>query len=73
MGRINTDRSFVENVVRDALMRCVGDGSATEGERSPSARKLFESPETERIKEEIVLTGRKLWAREYVDGNGGNI
>lgn len=73
MGQINTDRSFVESVVRDALKRCVADGTATEGKPSPAARELFASPETERIKEEIVLTGRKLWVREYVDGNGGNI
>lgn len=25
------------------------------------------------IKKEIVRTGRKLWERQYVDGNGGNI
>jgi L-fuculose-phosphate aldolase len=25
------------------------------------------------LKNEIVRTGRKLWARQYVDGNGGNI
>jgi L-fuculose-phosphate aldolase len=34
---------------------------------------LFHSPEAERIKAEIVATGRKLWQRMYVDGNGGNI
>ena len=34
---------------------------------------LFNSPEARRIKDEIVATGRKLWMRQYVDGNGGNI
>jgi L-fuculose-phosphate aldolase len=34
---------------------------------------LFRSPEAQAIKEEIVHVGRKLWQREYVDGNGGNI
>ena len=34
---------------------------------------LFNSPEAQRIKAEIVATGKKLWHRQYVDGNGGNI
>ncbi|MGA2276963.1 MAG: class II aldolase/adducin family protein [Terracidiphilus sp.] len=29
--------------------------------------------EAEVLREEIILVGRKLWEREYVDGNGGNI
>jgi len=36
-------------------------------------QKLFHSPEAERIKEEICDIGRRIWAREYCDGNGGNI
>ncbi|MFZ3216660.1 MAG: class II aldolase/adducin family protein, partial [Candidatus Acidiferrales bacterium] len=34
---------------------------------------LFTSPAATAIKEEIISTGRKLWQRHYVDGNGGNI
>jgi L-fuculose-phosphate aldolase len=34
---------------------------------------LFTSPEAEAVKEEICSVGRKLWQRQYVDGNGGNI
>jgi L-fuculose-phosphate aldolase len=34
---------------------------------------LFNSPEARRIKDEIVAVGKKLWHRQYVDGNGGNI
>ncbi len=41
------------------------------GERSPSA--IAGSLEAEALKAEIVATGRKLWERQYVDGNGGNI
>ena len=33
----------------------------------------FESPEAAALKQEIVDAGRKLWIRQYVDGNGGNI
>jgi L-fuculose-phosphate aldolase len=34
---------------------------------------LLHSPEAEKIKEEILAVGKKLWMRSYVDGNGGNI
>ena len=40
---------------------------------SQALRDLFHSPEAEAIKAEIVATGKKLWQRQYVDGNGGNI
>jgi len=36
-------------------------------------RRLFTSPEAEAIKKEICSVGRKLWMRQFVDGNGGNI
>lgn len=34
---------------------------------------LFRSPEAEAVKVEICKVGKKLWMRQYVDGNGGNI
>jgi L-fuculose-phosphate aldolase len=34
---------------------------------------LLNSPEANRIKDEICAVGKKLWHRSYVDGNGGNI
>jgi L-fuculose-phosphate aldolase len=34
---------------------------------------LYHSPEAQRIKDEIIAVGKKLWHRQYVDGNGGNI
>jgi L-fuculose-phosphate aldolase len=40
--------------------------------RAPNTR-LFTSPEAETIKKEICAVGRKLWMRQFVDGNGGNI
>lgn len=39
---------------------------------SPDVR-LYSTPEVEKIKEEICAVGRKLWLRQFVDGNGGNI
>ncbi|MEO6785654.1 MAG: class II aldolase/adducin family protein [Chthoniobacteraceae bacterium] len=34
---------------------------------------LFSSKEANTIKEQICDIGRRIWAREYCDGNGGNI
>jgi L-fuculose-phosphate aldolase len=34
---------------------------------------IFRSAEAMTIKQEIMRVGRKLWERQYVDGNGGNI
>jgi L-fuculose-phosphate aldolase len=34
---------------------------------------FFNSPEIHALKLQICEVGRRLWAREYVDGNGGNI
>jgi L-fuculose-phosphate aldolase len=45
----------------------------TAGKVAGVNRRLFSSPEAEVIKEEICAVGRKLWMRQYVDGNGGNI
>ena len=47
-------------------------------DRKPTARRnernvFFSSPEAREIKNEICAAGRKLWMRQYVDGNGGNI
>ena len=42
------------------------------GNASANAR-LFSTPEAEAIKKEICAVGRKLWMRQFVDGNGGNI
>lgn len=38
-----------------------------------STHALFHSPRAVALKNEIVAAGRKLWHRQYVDGNGGNI
>jgi L-fuculose-phosphate aldolase len=34
---------------------------------------LLNSPEATVIKQEMIGVGKKLWDRQYVDGNGGNI
>jgi L-fuculose-phosphate aldolase len=50
----------------------------TQGHQGPGRSKspdpaLFSTPEAEVIKAEICAVGRKLWMRQFVDGNGGNI
>lgn len=40
---------------------------------SPANLALFNSPEANQIKKEICDMGKRLWMREYTDGNGGNI
>jgi L-fuculose-phosphate aldolase len=34
---------------------------------------IYHSSAAARIKDEIIRAGKKLWERQYVDGNGGNI
>lgn len=42
--------------------------------RSPAEiGRFFHSPEIERLKELMCSVGRRLWQREFVDGNGGNL
>jgi L-fuculose-phosphate aldolase len=43
------------------------------GERRAADARLFDTPEAAAVKEEICAVGKKLWLRQYVDGNGGNI
>lgn len=55
-----------------AAVGAYGSGSAQQA-RSAANPKLFNTPEAEAIKKEICAVGRKLWMRQFVDGNGGNI
>src|SRR6185503_7683538 len=43
--------------------------------KSPKAEleTYFRSPAAHALKEQLCDIGRRLWQREYVDGNGGNI
>src|SRR4051794_13984969 len=43
--------------------------------KSPKAEidAYFNSPKLQELKAQICDIGRRLWQREYVDGNGGNI
>ena len=66
-------RELIEQIVRESVTRCIAQ-SAPHREVSLSREEaLFRSPLAEALKREIVAVGKKLWHREYVDGNGGNI
>jgi L-fuculose-phosphate aldolase len=43
------------------------------GWQSHADEALLNSVEATAIKQEMIRAGRKLWERQYVDGNGGNI
>ena len=54
------------------VKKVVGAVADTSGYKSEDLA-LFNSPDAARVKEEICDIGRRIWAREYCDGNGGNI
>lgn len=47
--------------------------AAPAGGLAPANARLFSTPEAEAVKKEICTVGKKLWMRQFVDGNGGNI
>lgn len=63
-----TDAARVREIVQAALEVL---HAPPRQEISPSA--AVNSFEAEALRAEIMATGRKLWQRQYVDGNGGNI
>ena len=65
-------RDAISPILRRAVLECVAQ--VLEDDHVPgSPAQFFRSAEVHALKEEIVRTGKKLWDREYVDGNGGNI
>ena len=70
MKHFRTNR--IAPILRRAVLDCLAVSHVTE--RSwINPDDLFESQVVLAIKEEIVRAGKKLWDRQYVDGNGGNI
>jgi L-fuculose-phosphate aldolase len=69
---IDSTLDRIHTLVRKAVLDCLIEAELISTiPENPLA--LFESEAALRIKEEIVRNGRKLWERQYVDGNGGNI
>jgi L-fuculose-phosphate aldolase len=65
-------QTSVSTIIRTAILECLGTRDSSYGLGDDPIR-LFNSSRAHAIKEEIVAAGRKLWERQYVDGNGGNI
>jgi len=62
-------RATVESIVRDVLRR----RSTLSGDPGREVELVFDSDLALALKHEMVEVGRKLWLRQYVDGNGGNV
>ncbi len=67
-----TNKDDISTIVRRAVLQCL---AANPSQQSAAVEPLeiFHSSEANALKEEILRVGRKLWERQYVDGNGGNI
>jgi L-fuculose-phosphate aldolase len=63
----------IENCKPCAAAAAAAATPATVASSAAPNAKLFYTPEAEEIKKEICAVGRKLWMRQFVDGNGGNI
>jgi L-fuculose-phosphate aldolase len=60
--------------LRRIVVRSGSSGaSSNQPDGSGALEGLFNCAEAQAAKEEICAVGRKLWMRQYVDGNGGNI
>src|SRR5260370_39661651 len=62
----------ISPILRRAVLECIANAIEDDHVGSTPAE-FFRSPAVHALKEEIVRTGKKLWERQYVDGNGGNI
>ena len=65
------DQNLLLPIVRRAVFDCVAANRSSQSQDDPL--QIFYSPEVSALKEEILRVGKKLWERQYVDGNGGNI
>jgi L-fuculose-phosphate aldolase len=70
MDTFNLDVLFP--ILHRAVLSCLAN-AIEDGHDPATPAELFNSPAIHALKEEIVRTGKKLWERQYVDGNGGNI
>jgi L-fuculose-phosphate aldolase len=76
-------RDFLQqrNIVLETSGAAASNGSAASAAATvppanslaPANPRLFTTPEAEAVKKEICTVGKKLWMRQFVDGNGGNI
>ena len=55
------------------VAQAAADGSRQSEPAEASPLAVSNSVEAQALRAEIIRVGRKLWERQYVDGNGGNI
>lgn len=67
------DAVLITTIVRRAVLDCLATDRSSQTAPDDEPLQVFTSPEATSLKEEIVRVGKKLWERQYVDGNGGNI
>ena len=65
------NRILIQQILREAISRCLPKPAAAS--LNAGAEAIYNSSAAAAIKQEIIRVGRKLWERQYVDGNGGNI
>jgi L-fuculose-phosphate aldolase len=65
--------SSLDEAAISAIVRRAVEARFADSEDESDPYQLFHSRRAQALKEEIVAAGRKLWQRQYVDGNGGNI
>ena len=63
----------MEHTAAPEQMRSTQDVPRARKTERESPLELFNSAEANALRAEIIRTGRKLWDRQYVDGNGGNL
>ena len=68
----NASKDDISAIVRRAVLECLAVHRPPQSAEEEPAQ-IFNSPEANALKEEILRVGKKLWERQYVDGNGGNI
>ncbi|MFZ0519325.1 MAG: class II aldolase/adducin family protein [Acidobacteriaceae bacterium] len=68
----NAKRNDISTIVRRAVLECLAANRSSQSD-AEDPLEIFNSPEVNALKKEIMRVGKKLWDRQYVDGNGGNI
>lgn len=75
MAETSIDR--INAALRATISECLSIGAANPEDwadgKGLGPQEFFFSPEAEELKAEMIRAGRKLWQRQYVDGNGGNL
>jgi L-fuculose-phosphate aldolase len=66
------DAASIRELIRKTVAQYLREKDAGSPEKL-SDLELFQCAQAAALKKEILKAGQKLWIRQYVDGNGGNI